>query len=269
MKRIHIILSAILIVLIAATLIIYQPWIEKEESIKIAISKALPIESYGAYIDWIHSADSTIETINMYAFSIDSAVALLDDCSGLLLTGGSDIFPGLYGKIADTARCGTFDLKRDSLELALIKRAMELDIPILGICRGQQMLNIALGGSLIIDIPSDYDTNITHRIPDTYECFHIVNIEGGSKLYWAANVLSGEVNSRHHQAIDQLAPQLKLSAKSVDGLIEAVEWKEIGEQAFLMGVQWHPEQMNWDKPLSSSILEYFIMEVQSFKLSPY
>ncbi len=268
MKRIHLILSLILIILVAATSVIYFPRTKAEASLKIAISKAEPIKSYSAYIDWIHSADSTIETVNMYAYSIDSALSLLDDCSGLLLTGGSDIFPGLYGKLADTARCGEFDLKRDSLELALIKKAIALDIPILGICRGQQMLNIALGGSLIIDIPSDYDTIIQHRIPDTYECFHTVNLETGSRLAWASNVMTGMVNSRHHQAIDNLSDQLKVSARASDGIIESVERKAVGEHGFLMGVQWHPEQMDWNNPLSQSILEYFIMEVQTFKMKP-
>lgn len=268
MKKIHFILISILIILIAASLVVYWPWTKEETSLKIAVSKAAPLKSYGAYIDWIHSADSTIETVNMYDFSIDSAVALLDNCSGLLLTGGNDIFPGLYGKISDTARCGEFDLKRDRLELALIARAMELDIPILGICRGQQMLNVAFGGSLIIDIPSDHDTIIKHRIPNTYQCFHPVNIEPATKLLWASNILNGSVNTRHHQAIDVLSDKLKVSALAPDGIIEAVEWKAIGEQAFLMGVQWHPEQMDWNNPLSQSILEYFIMEVQSYNTIP-
>ena len=266
MKKIHLILSVFLIILITATLLIYKPWLKKEDNLKIAISKAQPPESYNAYINWIHLSDSCIETIDMYAFSIDSALSLLEGCSGLLLTGGSDIFPGNYGKLEDTSRCGKFDLKRDSLELALIKKAIKLDIPILGICRGLQILNVALGGNLIIDIPVDFGTNVIHRISETYNCFHEVNIEPNTKLSWTSNLLNGKVNSCHHQAIDVLSEQLKVSAKSTDGIIEAIEWKEIGEHSFLMGVQWHPEQMDREDPLSKSILEYFIMEVKNFSL---
>ena len=265
MKRFNQSLLSILIALIAVSLILSSCSRAMDESIKIAISKASPSKSYSAYTNWVHSADSNLVTINMYEFSIDSALMLLEGCSGLLLTGGEDIFPGNYGKINDTARCGEFDLKRDSLELALINKALELNIPILGICRGQQIINVALGGSLIIDIPSDYDTTFIHRIPDTYQCFHEVFLESGTKLSWASNVMTESVNSRHHQAIDLLADRLKVSARATDGIIEAIEWDEMSDQSFLMGVQWHPEQMDWDNPLSKSVLEYFIMQLKAFK----
>lgn len=264
MKKIHIILSIILIILISVTLFVYKPWNRQQTQLKIAISKAKPADSYGAYADWVHAADSNIVIVDMYDFSIDSALMFLEECSGLLLSGGQDIYPGIYGKEVDTSRCGPFDLKRDSLELALIEKAMALDIPILGICRGHQMLNVALGGSLIIDIPTDYDTTIKHRIPETYNCFHQINVEAGTRLYWATDLINGDVNSRHHQAIDQLSDKLKVTAKSNDGIVEAVEWKDAGTRAFLMGVQWHPEQMELNNPFSKSILEYFIFEVKTF-----
>ena len=264
MKKIHLILSTILIILIAVTVFVFKPWKQPAAPLKIAISKAKPVDNYGAYQNWIHTADSTIQIIDMYDFSIDSALMLLEGCSGLLLSGGQDIYPAIYGKEIDTSRCGPFDLKRDSLELALIEKAMELDIPILGICRGNQMLNVALGGSLLIDIPSDYDTTVTHRIPDSCQCFHQINVEAGTRLYWATDLINGTVNSRHHQAVDRLSDQLIVAARSNDGLIEAVEWKDTGTRSFLMGVQWHPEQMDINMPFSKSILEYFIFEVKTF-----
>jgi len=265
MKRFNQSLLSSLIALIALSLILSSCIRAIDYSIKIAISKASPDKSYTAYTNWIHSADSNLVTINMYEFTIDSALTLLEGCSGLLLTGGEDVFPGNYGKINDTARCGEFDLKRDSLELALINKALELNIPILGICRGQQIINVALGGSLIIDIPSDYDTNVIHRIPDSYKCFHDVSLENGTKLVWATNEMTGSVNSCHHQAIDLLADGLKVSARAIDGIIEAIEWDEMSDQSFLMGVQWHPEQMDLDNPLSKSVLEYFMMQIKAFK----
>lgn len=263
MKKIHVVLFVFLISLAAISVYVFSLLAKNDETLKIAISKASPIESYSAYTDWIHAEDPTIETLDMYQFSIDSALQLLEECSGLLLTGGPDIYPGNYGMESEIDRCGEFDLKRDSLEFALIARALELDLPILGICRGQQILNVALGGTLYIDIPSDYDTTVQHRKPNTYDCFHNVMLEDKSKLAWAAHTLIGKVKSRHHQAINSLADKLKVTARASDGIIEAVEWKNIGERSFLMGVQWHPEQMDWSNPFSKSVLEYFILEVKS------
>ncbi len=236
----------------------------KEEPIKIAISKAKPEKYYGSYAKWLKKADSTIECIGMYFIPIDSALLILENCSGLLLTGGPDVFPGEYNKAFDTTRCGTIDYKRDTLEFALIKKAMDLNIPILGICRGEQILNISMGGSLIVDIPSDFDTVVVHRCKDTKNCFHNVQIEPGSKLFWASNINSGIVNSNHHQAVDKLADEFKVTARSGDGLIEAIEWKDSHGKPFLIAVQWHPEKMDSDNPLSLPIAEYFLQEARLF-----
>ncbi len=263
MKKIHVVLFVFLISLAAVSVCVFSLLEKDDETLIIAISKATPADAYSTYTDWIHSEDPTVETLDMYQFSIDSALHLLKECSGLLLTGGPDIYPGNYGMASEADRCGEFDIKRDSLEFALIARALELDLPILGICRGQEILNVALGGTLLIDIPSDYDTMVQHRIPNTYECFHNVMLEDGTKLAWSANTLFGTVKSRHHQAINILADKLQVTARASDGIIEAVEWKEIGERSLLMGVQWHPEQMDWSNPLSKSVLEYFMFEVKS------
>lgn len=236
----------------------------KEESIKIAISKAKPEKYYGSYAKWLKKADSTIECIGMYFIPIDSALLILENCSGLLLTGGPDVFPGEYNKAFDTTRCGTIDYKRDTLEFVLIKKAMDLNIPILGICRGEQILNVSMGGSLIVDIPSDFDTVVVHRCKDTKNCFHNVQIEPGSKLFWASNINSGIVNSNHHQAVDKLADKFKVTARSGDGLIEAIEWEEPHGKPFLIAVQWHPEKMDYDNPLSLPIAEYFLQEARLF-----
>lgn len=234
---------------------------EQEESIKIALSKGYPYDSYKSYYDWVVSGDSTIIVNDMYNQSLDSALKMLEECSALLLSGGADIFPGRYGKEADLERCGSIDYKRDTLEFALIKKAMEMEIPIFGICRGQQMLNVAMGGDLYIDILSDYDTTIKHRQPNTYDCFHDVFVEPGTKLGWTTGIIKGNTNSNHHQAINNIAEVFKVAAKSADGLIEAIEWKNPEEKSFLMAVQWHPERMELDNPLSGGLLELFLDEI--------
>jgi putative glutamine amidotransferase len=239
----------------------------EQESVKIAISKGNAEKQYGAYGKWLLSVDSTVVLIDMYHRPVDSALAILEECSGLLLTGGPDIFPGLYGKIEDTSKCEGVDRKRDTLELALINKALELQIPILGICRGQQILNVAFGGTLIVDIPSDFDTTIKHRCADKSNCFHEVKIKPESELHKTAGQLDGIVNSNHHQAIDQLSDDLIAIAFSGDGLIEAIQWKNFNKKPFLLAVQWHPERMDFANPLSLPIARYFFNEAKKYSIN--
>ncbi|MBC34958.1 MAG: gamma-glutamyl-gamma-aminobutyrate hydrolase [Bacteroidetes bacterium] len=234
----------------------------QNEPLKIALSKGYPYEPYQNYYTWIKSADSTIQVQEMYNYQLEEALKMMDDCDALLLSGGADIYPGRYGKEADTARCGGFDLKRDTLEFALIKKAMEMEIPIFGICRGQQMLNVAMGGTLYIDIPTDYDTTVVHRMKTTYECIHDMYVEPNTKLSWTTAIIKGETNSNHHQAVEKIADVFKVAARSSDGLIESIEWKNPEEKAFLMAVQWHPERMDLSNPLSGNLLEAFIDAVK-------
>ena len=234
----------------------------QNEPLEIALSKGYPYEPYENYYKWIKSADSTIQIQEMYNYQLAEALKMMDDCDALLLSGGADIYPGRYGKEADTTRCGGFDLKRDSLEFALIKKAMEMEIPIFGICRGQQILNVAMGGTLYIDIPTDYDTTVVHRMNTTYECIHDMYVEPNTKLSWTTAIIKGETNSNHHQAVEKIADVFKVAARSSDGLIESIEWKNPEEKAFLMAVQWHPERMDLSNPLSGNILEAFIDAVK-------
>lgn len=247
------------------TLIIISCSAPADKTLTIALSKGYPIDSCINYYNWIASGDSTAQVIEMYNRNLDEALTELENCEALIVTGGEDVYPGEYGKEIDTARCGEFDFKRDILEFALIKKALELKIPIFGICRGEQILNVAMGGSLIIDIPTDHDTTVKHRIKDWRRCSHDVVIEPGTKLAWASNVSSGSVASNHHQAIDQLADVFKVSARATDGIIEAIEWKDPEGKSFLMAVQWHPERMSKDNPLSWNLLELLLHEAHRFQ----
>jgi len=237
----------------------------EKEKIVIAISKATPVKYYGNYPKWIHKADSEVQIINMYELGLDSALKVLDNCDGLLITGGADVYPGWYNKLADTARCGSFDFYRDSLEISLIKKAIKKEMPLVGVCRGEQIINVALGGSLIIDIPSDHDTIVKHRIKDWRNCYHSVVLVNNSFLERVCNPTKYQVNSNHHQAIDRLAVNLKASAFSKDGIIEAVEWKEQKEKGFLLAVQWHPERLDSvNASLSLPIIREFIIEASKY-----
>ena len=233
--------------------------------LRIAVSKAKPTEYYGAYSEWLKNIDSTTICIDMYNISLDSALLLMDDCNGLLVTGGPDVNPAWYGQAGDTIKCGYIDNKRDTLEFALIKKALEMNMPLLGICRGEQILNVALGGSLIVDIPTEYDTLVVHRCDDPQNYRHEIFINKNSLLFELSGISKGSVNSNHHQAINKLAVDLKISARTADSLVEAVEWKNPENKAFLIAIQWHPERLFETNRLSFPIAEKFINSAREFQ----
>jgi len=232
--------------------------------IKIALSKGKGSEGYEAYSKWLKGINPEVEPIDLYFINRDKAIEILNQCQGLLLTGGPDVEPARYGKDKDSSRC-EIDLKRDSLEFEIIKLAHDRKIPILGICRGMQILNVAFGGSLIVDIPQDFGLSIRHRCEDAGNCFHRVDVYPSSILYIITQSTGGLVNSNHHQAINVLSPEFFISAKAPDGIIEAIEWKEPEDKPYLIGVQWHPERLGLDNKLSYPIGKSFIENAIKFK----
>jgi len=235
----------------------------RDLTLRIAVSK-IPADT-NCYVPWMESAGQRLEAINLYPLGIDSAVRLLETCDALLLTGGPDIHPANYGRPEDSARCEDINLYRDSLELALIEAALTSGIPVFGICRGLQMLNVALGGSLIIDIPSDFGRDIKHRIGEDYSARHEVVPVGGSRLDRIASGRAGSIVSAHHQGIDRPGDRLLIVAYAPDSLPEAVEWDNIGKNGrFLMAVQWHPERMEYGEALSGGLAREFIRNAKSY-----
>lgn len=169
----------------------------------------------------------------------------LETIEGLIMTGGADIHPSFYGQIV-LERCGEIDEERDRFELELIHAARGRDLPFLGICRGLQVLNVALGGSLYQDLSYRQGTDPAHLSPRERrgEPAHSVTIAAGSQL---AEIIGSEelpVTSTHHQIIRDLAPGLEVSAVAPDGVIEAIE----GPGRFVVAVQWHPERMTARRP---------------------
>ena len=159
-------------------------------------------------------------------------------CDGFLFTGGQDVDPKLYSA-RKTGACGECSPERDVMEGLLLKRAMEADKPILGICRGIQFINAALGGTLWQDIPSQFSDSVPHCQKPPYDIpVHEVDIESDSPLYDLLKTDILPVNSYHHQGICKLSSSLLPMAKAPDGLIEAVY---APNKKFLWAVQWHPE----------------------------
>ena len=177
----------------------------------------------------------------------ENAAAVLDRLDGLVLSGGIDVDPSLYGR-APHPKLGRVDRGRDDFELALTREALARDLPILAICRGHQVLNVATGGTLVQDIPSELKGAVTHDAAGRRtRRSHAVEVVEASRLAGILGAGTLSVNSFHHQAIDELGAGLSVSARCPgDGLIEGVEMKA---RAFVIGVQWHPESF-WNEPQS-------------------
>jgi putative glutamine amidotransferase len=163
---------------------------------------------------------------------------------GLLLTGGEDIDPAWYG--AETSPL-TYppSRERDIFELALFAMARQMELPILGICRGIQLVNVGLGGTLFQDLPTERPGMTDHNRPvDRDTRSHAVRLTAGSRAAEALGTTELTVNSFHHQGVRELAPGLVATGWSEDGLVEAAEGPADGP--WLLAVQWHPEEMNAD-----------------------
>ncbi len=162
---------------------------------------------------------------------------------GLVLCGGSDLDPGYYGE-EPLPELGPTIPERDAFEMAMVEHALRRGIPIFGICRGLQVLNVALGGTLYQDLPSQLHPDlIAHRqqMPK-WQWTHEVKVDEGSRIAGIMGTDALRVNSYHHQAIKDLAGPLQAVARSSDGVIEAVEYRDLSER-WILGVQWHAEAM--------------------------
>lgn len=161
----------------------------------------------------------------------------LDRIDALLVPGGGDVDPLLYGETAHEAVYGV-NPTRDATEIALVRAALDRNIPTLLICRGMQLLNVALGGTLHQHVPEAFGDAVPHRAPERRATAHKVRIEPGTRLSSILGVSETEVVSFHHQAVRDLAPSLKPSAYAPDGLLEACEVPG----RWFVAVQWHPEE---------------------------
>jgi putative glutamine amidotransferase len=182
----------------------------------------------------------------------DAAAAILDSVSGLVLTGGEDVDPARYGEKRHE-KVRSVNAARDATEASLIEQAKAQGKPVLAICRGIQILNVALGGTLVQDIPSQIGTTIGHDDDTPRDArSHAISIDPGSLIARAVGADNVIVNSFHHQSVDRVAAGMRVTARSPDGVIEGMESTD--DDWWVMAVQWHPEEMTdspepWDRGL--------------------
>jgi putative glutamine amidotransferase len=215
-----------------------------------------PCSKLPDYEESVRRAGGEVRVLNA---AVDPPADAMGSVQGLLLTGGGDVRPDLYGAAAHA----TFDPAepgRDEYEIALVRLALEKDLPVFAICRGVQLLNVARGGTLIQDIPDEVGTSVEHRIKEPrFAIAHDVWLTPGSLLQQTLQERLEDaelcaVNSRHHQAPKDLGEGLVASATAPDGVIEAVEDPN---HRFVLGVQWHPENF-WRTGEFRTLFEAFV-----------
>lgn len=217
--------------------------------------------------DWYRKALQNAAQALEYELEIMdlSKVRNVDEVDGVLFTGGADIDPARYGKQSEERLCGEIDEARDQIEFKIAEQAEEESIPVLGICRGLQLLNVHRGGTLVTDIETF--GGASHRKVDGFDARHNVKVEPGSYLRHILSEGEGEVNSAHHQAAERVGEGLTVSARAMsDGTIEALEWADATGKPFFLAIQWHPERMEFSERFAGRIFETFLWEVAANKL---
>jgi putative glutamine amidotransferase len=193
---------------------------------------------------------------------LEALRAIYDRLDGLFLTGGVDVDPSHYGE-AKESFCGRTDPTRDAVELQLIRWALADYKPLLGVCRGIQVLNVACGGTLYQDVAAQLSSAIKHDYFPQQGNYtrdyvvHNVSIKSESRLARCSGIERSQVNSMHHQGIKTLGRGLVASAHAPDGLIEGIEGTN-GQ--YLVGVQWHPEELSDTEPSMRRLFESFVEE---------
>lgn len=220
-------------------IVIAMPRMSTDPEPTVAQSKYMEsLARAGAGMRWVELSDP------------EQAVQDALTCDGLLLPGGGDMDPKFYGQ-ARIPACGEPNLLRDAAEPLLLRAFLAADKPVLGICRGIQVMNAVLGGDLYQDIkPFEH---LPHN--DHWAKVHTVTVRRGTLLSRILGQDTVLVNSQHHQAVDRVAPGFTLAALSEDGIVEAIEKPDAG---FCLGVQWHPEWLSDADPAMQSLFDAFV-----------
>jgi putative glutamine amidotransferase len=220
------------------------------------VQQATPFAVYGAapaYVEAVLAAGG-IPLLIPLGLGRDDVVALVEQIDGLILTGGGDVAPNRYqGQYHPAVK--DVDTERDRVEFMLVEQVMARRKPLLAICRGCQLFNVALGGTLWEDIAAQMAGALIHDLNNVQPRNHLghtVAIEADSALAGYLGKTSSWVNTLHHQAIRELAPGLRSTAVAPDGLIEGVE---IPNHPYAIGVQWHPECLVGDDPAMLSLFK--------------
>jgi putative glutamine amidotransferase len=227
--------------------------------VKIGITRTDNPEKHLLYLSWLQSGED-LDIITLKEG--ESAPEQINPCEGIVLSGGWDIHPAFYGneQLDYPGAPPEFRRERDLFEFSVYQHATERGLPVLGICRGLQLINTALGGSLVQDLTGKEGDHVGN--PDK---LHEVGVTPGTLLHEIVQRDRGQVNSAHHQAIERLGAGLKVNCQAGDGTIEGIERKDPGQGPFLLAVQWHPERMFRfhleDSAFSKAIRDRFIQEI--------
>ena len=224
--------------------------------LRIGFSYAPDLDPYPNYHNALLAAAARLgleaETIDL---SQGGSVPVID---GIVFTGGEDVNPARYGKAQERERCQPPSDERDERELTVFQVAQARQLPVLGICRGLQLLNVAYGGDLITHL----ETAKAHTKHEGHDARHGIVTVSGSVIASLGGERA-EVNSSHHQAVDRLAGEFVVTARADDGTIEAFERADPHDKPLLLAVQWHPERMDQRSPLAGGLFERFLLAVDA------
>lgn len=213
------------------------------------------------YVNWIKNGDATIEIITLHY--LENNIEAVQKCDGIVFSGGVDVHPDFYSatKEYDNAPA-KFNRRRDEFEISIFNLCKQHQLPMLGICRGLQLFNVAQGGNLIQDLGSlnQYHTAEDSTVADKQ---HMATVVPASWFYTIAPIIQEKITSAHHQAIDTLGENLVANAFSIDdNIIEGIEWENKNNLPFMLAVQWHPERMfrigEGENALCKNIRETFL-----------
>ena len=226
---------------------------------RIGITDCGKFENYRRWI----AMEPGIEVVKL-SFH-DQNAAEVESCDGILFSGGEDVHPELYGKPEFVEE---YELKeiipaRDQFEYEVIEKALDSKKPVLGICRGLQLINVYLGGTLLPDIPTLLQSTEHGKISGQDQT-HQIRVENLSMLHKIAGKDLGVVNSAHHQGVDKPAGNLRITAMSGFSVVEAMEWENPTDKSWLLLVQWHPERMqDLASPFSENLKKEFLKAVKT------
>jgi len=223
---------------------------QKKELKTIILSKASE-----NYVKWMEDDN----TIILDAYTIKNTDSILSLADGIILTGGEDINPLQYNDTINLAVCGDINYERDTLERKLFDFALEHKIPLIGVCRGMQMMNVASGGSLYGDIPTEIGTEVIHR--NNGEVNHEIVLVDTCSLIFPLGIDTIMVNSWHHQGLKIMPNHLRVIARAFDGLPEAVVMDKI-QHPFMVAVQFHPERLGKDNLIHQTMKSSFYKEIR-------
>lgn len=218
-----------------------------------------PQPFFEQYMHWLHRASRDLEVVKLSCI-LDNRKEI-ERCHGLLLTGGGDIHPRAYHSDSALKRVEEVNERRDEFEFGVLDDALRLQLPILGVCRGMQLFNVAMGGTLIPDLEdAGFESHRQRGMPAHH---HPLVVEENSMLYGILGTVEGRINTIHHQAVDRPGWGLRVTGRSHDGVPEALEWEDTTRIPWLLLVQWHPERMeDTTNPCSERIATRFVAELE-------